>query len=464
FPQEGDDPDPASKFPGRITRFPETPEELRNWDVVIFGDVDPRQFTEMQLRMLADFVGRDAGGFGLIAGPKFAPREYKNQPIEPVLPVALTAARDPTSENRLFNQPFSPELTEEGRKGEAATVFRFFPDPKKNEQYLKEELPKLFWFYWGVTEKPGVSRVYAVHETVTGPDGQKAPLLVLGRFGDGRTVFSAIDDTWRWRYYTGESTFDTYWVQLIRYMARGRKIAERGYKFVVEQRQVTRGGRVQVNLNLLNPKLAEIYGGVADPSRAETRPAATQPAGLPAGGRGVTVEVVDAAGKVVRKLDLVREDPRTNLFTGGFEATDLPGRYTIRLPKLGGDDPDFKDVKAAARNYEVVLPIDELVVPTADPSTLFKVTASADQRAAPAATRPAGPTTVPATAPAAAAAARVLNPVDARDRLASMIPDLSETIVRPHVEDTLWDKWQMLTIFVLLLSTEWVLRKVWGML
>ena len=28
---------------------------------------------------------------------------------------------------------------------------------------------------------------------------------MLGRFGAGRTLFSAIDDSWRWRYYTGES-------------------------------------------------------------------------------------------------------------------------------------------------------------------------------------------------------------------------------------------------------------------
>ena len=28
-----------------------------------------------------------------------------------------------------------------------------------------------------------------------------------------------MDDSWRWRYYTGESVFHTYWVQQLRYLA-----------------------------------------------------------------------------------------------------------------------------------------------------------------------------------------------------------------------------------------------------
>src|SRR6185436_2244891 len=49
FRQEGDRP---------ITRFPESLNEILNYDVVIFGDVDPNQFSDAQLQLVADFVSK----------------------------------------------------------------------------------------------------------------------------------------------------------------------------------------------------------------------------------------------------------------------------------------------------------------------------------------------------------------------------------------------------------------------
>ena len=65
FVQEGAEP---------IRRFPESPEELNRYDVVLFGDVDPRGgwLTPQQMNMLLDYVGNEGGGFGLIAGERFA--------------------------------------------------------------------------------------------------------------------------------------------------------------------------------------------------------------------------------------------------------------------------------------------------------------------------------------------------------------------------------------------------------
>jgi len=42
-------------------------DQLMEVDVVLFGDVDPRQFTTAQLKMLNDFVSEKGGGFGMIA-------------------------------------------------------------------------------------------------------------------------------------------------------------------------------------------------------------------------------------------------------------------------------------------------------------------------------------------------------------------------------------------------------------
>jgi len=123
-----------------------------------------------------------------------------------------------------ITEGFRPQLTKEGQ---SSSIFRFFGDKAENEKFLTEGLQPIFWYCHNIVTKPGTGEVYATHPTDNGPDGRKAPILVLGRFGAGRTLFSAIDDSWRWRYYTGEPVFDTYWVQQLRYLARSKKLGQR---------------------------------------------------------------------------------------------------------------------------------------------------------------------------------------------------------------------------------------------
>ena len=59
-----------------FSQFPNTMDQLMEVDVVLFGDVDPRQFTTAQLKMLNDFVSEKGGGFGMIAGSKYAARRH----------------------------------------------------------------------------------------------------------------------------------------------------------------------------------------------------------------------------------------------------------------------------------------------------------------------------------------------------------------------------------------------------
>src|SRR5690606_17974678 len=83
FAQEGDRP---------IRRFPETITELLEYDVVVFGDVDPRYFSDAQLELIRDFVANRGGGFGMVAGPQFSPQAYRNTAIEALLPVNIQRA------------------------------------------------------------------------------------------------------------------------------------------------------------------------------------------------------------------------------------------------------------------------------------------------------------------------------------------------------------------------------------
>jgi hypothetical protein len=423
FRQEGDPPDPSydkpagddgtpayrdprtgTKFPGPITRFPETEEELRKYDVVLFGDVDPRQFSSRQIKMVADFVENEAGGFGMISGPQNAPFKYRNTPIDAMLPVSIaTATQDePTA---LFRDGWRPVVTDEGRRGEGAMIFRFFADKEKNDKYLREDLQPLFWYARGVSAKQGAGLVYSYHPGASDPFGQPAPILVLGKFGSGRTLFSGIDDSWRWLYYTGEEVFRTYWVQQVRYLARGRKLAERGIKFTVDRERYERGQQVRLSLTVLSPKLLK-------------------------DARQVKVDVVDEADRVIRQETLQRQESPDNVFSTRFVANDRFGSYRVRLAKLSDA------VDAQERSFQIIVPRQELERPEVDRDALRKL----------------------------APDSQILTATAARDELPKLITGEAKVLALPPTNLPIWNTWRALTIFMLLLTAEWVLRKVFGMM
>ena len=423
FRQEGDPPEPnfdrtsgdengqvyrdprtGSKFPGPITRFPENEEELRKYDVILFGDVDPRQFSSRQIKMIADYVENEAAGFGMVAGPQNSPYKYRNTPIDAMLPVSIANAT-PDDPSTLYRDGWKPVVTDEGRRGEGSMIFRFFADKEKNDKYLREDLQPLFWYAKGVSAKQGAGLVYAYHPGASDPFGQPAPVLVLGKFGSGRTMFSAIDDSWRWLFYTGEEVFRTYWVQQVRYLARGRKLAERGIKFTVDRERYERGQPVRITLTLLNPTLLK-------------------------DARQVKVDVVDESDRVVRQETLQRQESPDNVFSTSFVANDKFGAYRVRLAKLSDA------VDAQERSFQIIVPRQELERPEVDRDALRKL----------------APDNLILTAAAA------------RDELPKLITGEAKILALPPTNLPIWNTWRALTIFMLLLTGEWVLRKVFGMM
>src|SRR4029077_20037774 len=76
-----------------ITHFPTSKEELRTYDVILFGDVNPFYLNENQLRNLSDFVLDKGGGLALLAGPRYMPIAYRDTPLETVIPIDFTGAQ-----------------------------------------------------------------------------------------------------------------------------------------------------------------------------------------------------------------------------------------------------------------------------------------------------------------------------------------------------------------------------------
>jgi uncharacterized membrane protein len=309
------------------------------YDVVVLGDVDPRQFTDNQLQLINEFVSRRGGGFGMVAGPQYAPQDYRNTAIEPLLPVDITRVEDGALGGQQIAEGFRPVLTEDGREN---SVFRFYRDAAVNADFITNKIQPIFWYARGATVKPGVGQVLSQHPRDTSADGRPAPIVVVGRFGTGRTLFSGIDDSWRWRYYTGEQAFNSYWVQTLRYLARGKKLGQRKLTFASERPAYQLGEAARLSVRALDPQLL------------------TQ---LP---DELRIQVMDGRGQVVRDASLLRRGAGGDVFTGGFTA-DRVGRFTVRLASPA---PGVEDLTTP---LEVVVPRVELNDPKVDRTSLARV-------------------------------------------------------------------------------------------
>lgn len=215
YAQRADPPDAKTGFPGPIDRFPNSPELLAKYDVVLLGDVDPREFSDGQLRMLIEFVTEKGGGVGMVAGPRFSPAAYRSTRLAELLPVEMDPVRH-GEERRGEGAEFRPVLTADGA---ASPAFRLLVDPAAGGKSLKSDVPPLYWYAHGVRPAKG-SKVLLSHPTEKGADGNAAPLLVVGNRGKGWTMFVAVDDVWRWRYGGDDEAYVTFWHELVSDLAR----------------------------------------------------------------------------------------------------------------------------------------------------------------------------------------------------------------------------------------------------
>jgi len=228
--------------------------------------------------------------------------------------------------------------------------------------------------------------------------------LVSQLVGAGKVVFHATDSTWRWRIGMGDSMFARYWVQTIRYLARGKLTAGRGAELSTDRREYRRGEDVQVRLRFLDGRLA------------------------PAGDE-VTV-LVDTPGRVRERLVLRRDASFGSVFAGSL-ANLADGQYEL----LVADVP----------------------LPAGPPSARFTVVAPAGEMAR---------TSMDRAALAAAAEAthgEFYTMADA-DRLADELPRGRRVPLESLPPLEIWNRWWLLAALVGLVTTEWILRKRKGML
>jgi len=403
FPQE------ASPGLESLTAVPTTRDELlAKYDVVILGDVDPYAVSpdpkkcEDFLHALREFV--EAGG-GLLfqAGEFHNPRALSNTPLEDVLPVQLDSTRmlgfegDTRTEFRpLVEDPTHPH-----------EILRLSADPAANRALWEDPVQGLRGFYWYMPVqkvKPGAQVLLRHPSDRNVQSGENYPLMVLGYFPAGRTLFLAVDSTYRWRYRYGDRYLDTFWRNSMRWLALGRlKSGDRRYRIESSRSSYDIEDRVQLEARVLD----EDYR----PSEAPT-------------------QAIGWSGPdgQEHELQLARESERLGVYRGGLEV-DRPGVYRAWIEGR----VDGRQQRVSATEFEVVLPSRENQDPSPDPESLRLLAAKTGGQFL-------------ELARASSLASQFPGDEERREPISSRLEDA-------------WDGWHTLLAALLLLSAEWILRK-----
>ncbi|MEM8709453.1 MAG: VWA domain-containing protein [Planctomycetota bacterium] len=388
-----------------LTRIPTSREELLdNYDVVILGDVNPYDISpdpsqgEAFVRSLTEFVER-GGGLCMIAGPYDMPRAVAGTEFAQLLPVDLdrTGLLDPDTDRSFGYTLEDPAAPHE--------IVRLESDIEVNRTLweTKRGLKGYFWHFPVLGAKPG-TQVLLRHNTIaTANPGERDPLLVIGYYPSGRTMFLGIEATYRWRNRYGYRYYEAFWRNALRWLALGRmRSGDRRFELEALRSEYDISERVTLEARVLD----EDYRPSDEPAQE------------------ILIEGPDGDTET---LVLAGVADRPGLYRGTYQP-ERPGRYLARV-----DATDGTGQARVSAEFSVTLPSRESADPSPDPEGLAQL---------------------------AAATGGIHVDLTSVEDLAEAFPKGKERRepVSSQLDDA-WDRWGTLLLALGILGVEWILRK-----
>lgn len=205
----------ASRAAALAAGYPRTRAELFTYDAVVFGNVDAGFFTREQLEATSAFVSARGGGLLVLGGRSFEREGLAGTPLEEVLPVD-TSDRRGTVARASADVPVASavQLTGDGASHPATRIGGTAEEARR----LWAALPSL-----ASVAIVGGPRAGAQVLATAGATSDTRPLVAVQRYGQGRAMVFAGEASWRWRMMrpAADTTYDTIWRQMSRWLARG---------------------------------------------------------------------------------------------------------------------------------------------------------------------------------------------------------------------------------------------------
>jgi hypothetical protein len=232
-------------------------------------------------------------------------------------------------------------------------------------------------------------------------------------------MFFGFDETWRWRHREHEAKFNTFWIQTMRYLSRGRSTSTK--LRLDKQTPYLVGETIEVYVQF--PETGP--GGAAAPKVDEKLDVKVLVEYHPPGAKaGETPPPVPIA--------LSKKEGSWGLFEGKWDRT-REGKYTFRLitPDVSAIQPDGQKPSVEAT---VILPPGELENLRMDK---YELGSAAEK------TRGGFYT------------------VDRAEDVLNNLPPRPIVVVAGNSPPTLlWNQWWVFAIVVLVITSEWILRKM----
>ena len=375
--------------------YPRTRAALFKYDAVVLANIEAEFFRPAQLDMTAEFVAERGGGLLLLGPASLRRRGYLGSSLETVLPAQLTDRLGLTGAGREEDgaDRFVPTSA-----GFAHPMLRLGSTVAETRSRW-ESAPALAGSVRLGPVRPGAE---VLARTVSGNGGAR-PLVVVQRYGAGRSMILAGRATWRWRMQlqADDRTYERYWGQVARWLTAGAS------------------DRIAVSTS----------GGEAAGDSLRVRVAVRDEEFRPLAGATVRVSVSNPAGEPLMEDAAV--------------ATRIPGEYGASTPRLsaGVHRIDVAVVRegqelGGGRDWVLVAGADpELEDPWLDAELLRRVAESGG--------------------------GAYLDP-GRLDDLANRLRAASRTVPRTITREV-WHHSAVLMLLIALLFAEWSLRRLWGM-
>lgn len=391
-----------------IKRLPQTLKEWSHYDVAILYDADPNGISTQQMAGIENMV-RKGGGLLVIAGRNHGLAKMVQVhavKVRELLPVEIDKNQLPNY-FETFEKPIRVQRT---RHGKVHPVLLASNNSEMNES-LWETFPEIYWHHpvQGVKSK-------AIVLLETAEVGRGECLMALQRFGEGAVFFSAINSLWRWRYPYESYDYDRFWSRMIRYLGETRlKGSQQQVALSTDRKTYAPGEDVKVRLQVLDPALMaqlsgqQIFASVTSPKK--------------------DIHMVQ-----------MRPDPSGDLLYEGTYRSRWLGSMVARVRQAAPDaDSEAKPLFDVKHAFSVKMQSLENKDTSANLEAMRELAEATGGKYYD---------------------YRNMNEVNS---LPNAIPDDPQILTESLLIEV-WDGWTLLCLFLVLVSSEWCLRKWWGLL
>lgn len=204
-----------------LDKFPATREELFQYDTIVAFDPDWTQLDAEQIALLESWVGEEAGGLIVVAGPIHTSkwlRSTEHAKLKDLYPVVFQPRLTLLDDGQFGGEMPWPLAFD--RAGREAKFLWLAPTAEESEKAW-DNFAGVYGYYAVKNEKPGAT-VYARFSDPEAGVGKDRPVYFASQFyGGGQVFYVGSGELWRLRT-VDPAMFEVLYTKLIRHVSQGR--------------------------------------------------------------------------------------------------------------------------------------------------------------------------------------------------------------------------------------------------